>query len=411
MKPGRFLLFLAALLFAAAPPSFSQFKDFRHVIVIKANGDSIRGKVNYKTSFSKHNSILIKSGQSKQEIPVNDLSKIVFSDGETFRVLDLHDSIETRILARTLIDGSIGLHEADKVYYIEKDTAFFKLENKSIIHKRNGQEFWGPSKKYLVTLNRLFTDCPNLDYKPLATNIKEKPLTKLVSDYAKCKNISIKKVARKSAIELNLSAGPLGLKLSSSLFNGPVYSSSNGSSFDLSFLTDLGSSNRFKLRVDLNYMKSKLTGAFTEPYVVEYSDLPGAEEEYITFSSSFDGLRIPLGVQYYFFNNVSSFYISGGLVIGVSKYTDWYHEGYVIYHPSGTTIYEPHFQEKANVSQGPVPGLWWAIGGDIRLAKKLKLNGELKRTTTAFDIYARSKTESVTIKDLCPSLGLKYTIR
>jgi hypothetical protein len=395
---------------------FSQFKDFRTAIVIKSNGDSLYVKVNYQSNFDKRKTILIKKSKSEQEIPVSELDKIILSTGEVYTVIALDDSTQEKVLAKTFVDGSISLYKAGKVYYLRKDTSIFKLDDHTITVKRDGKEYRTSSKKYLSSLHIAFMDCQTLDYEPLANKANLKALTNLIYQYGKCKNIAISSVARRPTLELVLLAGPSGLNLNSSFINRSAYNSGNGFSYGLSFLKDLGSSNRFKMRLDLNYLKSEISGSFTVPF----TDASSGKNEYTTFSTTFNGFRLPIGFQYYLFNNSSSLYISTGILLAINKYDDFDANGYFVYNTSGKQIYEPSFQDHFEVTKGPIAGLWCAIGGDIRLDDRFKLNIEMRAIRTVFDVYAivsingqgiQEQVQSVRINEFNPSLGLKYRLR
>jgi len=407
----KYRAFLIVLfLLPVVTPCFSQFKDFRTATVIKSNGDSLAAKVNFKMNFLKSEKILIKTAQSKQEIPVSELKRIVLSTGEVYTVVTIDEPTQKKVLAKTYLDGRVGLYKAGDLYYLKSDTNIYKLDDRPITIKIDGQEHNKPSKRYLSALNIAFMDCQTLDYKPLATKANLKPLTALIYQYGECRNIVIENVARKPTIELAFSAGPSALKLNSSMIEGSAYNSGMGFFYELSFLKDFGPSNRLKMRLDLNYLKSEISGAFTGSYVASW----GTRDEYTTFSTAFNGLRIPMGLQYYFFNNNSGFYLSGGIVVAINKYDDFDAKGYFVYEGNGTTIYESTYEDYFEVSQGPVNGLWGAVGGEIRLKDRLRLNLELKTIQTTFDIYVDALVkgfESVTVTEFNPSLGLKYTLR
>jgi hypothetical protein len=407
-------LLIVFFLSPMAIPCFSQFKDFRPATVIKSNGDSLVAKVNYKMNFQKSEKILIKTPQSKQEIPVSEVEKIIFSSREVYTVIS-EDGTQEKVLAKTYLDGRISLHRAGDLYYLKTDTNLYKLDDRPVMIEIDGLVRSTPSKKYLSTLKNAFMDCQTQNYEPLDTRINLKPLTKLIYQYGECKNITIRNVARKPTIELAFLAGISALQLNASFTRGSVYNSGKGFFCELSFLSDLGPSNRLKVRLDLNYLKADISGSFTTPY----SDSWGVKEEYIAFSTTFNGLRIPLGVQYHFFNNNSSLYLSGGILFAINNYNDFDAEGYFAYNANGTKIYEPSFKDHFEVSPNPIGGLWCAVGGDIRLSDRFKLNIEMRGIRAAFGALATvsdsdgrfQKMQSVRINEFNSSLGLKYRLQ
>lgn len=418
MRLRVFIVFLVLLFTSlAAIPVFSQFRDFRKATMIKSNGDSIVGKISYKFNFSKQKKVLFKSGRSKRWIPVSELKRLVLSDdGEVYTVITLDDSTRTRVLARTFIDGRVGLYKASGTYYLKRDTNFFELHDKPIKVVRSGADVITHSRKYLNALHIAFADCQTLDYEPLAQGIRQKALTKLIYQYGLCKNIAVRSVDRGPTFEISLSAGPSALNLKSPYIEGVAYNSGKGFSYSLSFLRNFDSSNRFKIRVDLNYLKSDIQGAFTSTYTPPFSS-SGARTEYVTFSTAYKGLRIPMGLQYHFFNNTSSLYLSGGICISINTYDDFDARRYLVYQQNDDT-YVPFFQGHFDVTQNPVSGYWGAVGGDIQVNRRLKLNIELRAIKTLFNIAAVSKDpdpiqeiKRVTINELNSSFGLKYRIQ
>jgi hypothetical protein len=408
-----FLITLFTLLLAV--PCISQFKDFRPATVIKSNGDSLAAKINFKINFLKIEKVLIKTSHSKQKIPIQELKKIVLSTGEVYTVVTIEESTKKRVLAKTYFDGRIGLYKVGDLYYLKKDTNIYKLDDRSVKIKIDGQERSIPSKKHLSALNMAFMDCQTVDYSPLSLKANLKPLTNLVYQYGECKNIAVRNVARKPTIELAFSAGPSALKLNSSMIKGSTYNSGNGFFYELSFLKDFGPSNRLKMRLDVDYIKSEISSSFINPYVT----FSGTRDEYISFSTAFSGLRLPMGLQYYFFNNKSSLYLSAGILVAINKYDDFNAKGYFVYDRNGTAVYQPSYEDHFEVTKGPIDGVWCAMGGDIRLKDRLRLNIELRTIQTAFDIYATVSNwgghakgiESVTVTEFNPSLGLKYRLR
>jgi hypothetical protein len=316
-----------------------------------------------------------------------------------------------KALARTLIEGAVALHKAGDTYYVSKDTSVYELDDKPITIQRDGTEINAISKKYLSALHIAFMDCRTLDYEPLSKGVQLKPLTNLIHQYGACKDIALKDVRRKPSIGVVFSAGPSGLKSSSSMSEGPTYNSGKGSSYTFSFLYDLGQSSRFKMRLDLNYLMSDITGSFTgarEVIVPGYSD---EVHEYVSYSTSFKGLRIPIGLQYYFFNNNAGLYISGGFIIAVSKYEDWDTDTYLIYEENDAKVYSPAPRENYKVTPEPIGGIWCAIGGDIRLNNAFRLSLELRGTKAYSNVYRDEKNQSVDIYEFSPCLGLNYRIR
>ena len=396
---------------STAVTGFSQFKDYREATVTKSDGAIIVGKVNYKNNFHKRKKIHFKTSRSKEELSVPALKKIVFSSGEVLTVITVNDSTGEKALAKTLIDGSVSLHKAGDTYYLVKDTITYELDDKPITINRDGTEFNALSKKYLTALHTAFIDCRTLDYEPLSKGVQLKPLSNLIYEYGKCRDMPLRNVRRKPTIGFVLSAGPSGLKLNSSMSEGPMYSSGKGSSYSLSFLYDLSQSSRFKVRLDLNYMKADINGSFAGARTLIVPGYPNNTQEYVSFSTSFQGLRIPIGLQYYFFNNNAGLYISGGVMFSINKYEDWHTERYFVYKENTTKIYSPAPRESYEVTQEPIGGLWCAIGGDIRLNNALRLNIELKGIKTISNLYVDQKNQSAKIYEFTPSLGLNYKIR
>jgi len=404
IKKIRFFLTIA-LISITVIPLFSQFRDFRKATVIKSNGDSLAGKVSYKIKFFKSKTIFFKDSGQEQEISIDELDKVVFSNGETYTLIALEDKAAKKILAKTFIEGGVGLYQLNRFYYLKNDTSIYKLDDSKVRVTRDSKEF-ETLTKYLLTLNLAFIDCRTLNYQALAKRIRLKPLMNLVNEYSQCKDIPIRNIIqRPSTIEVTLLAGPSFIKLNATFIGEGGYFSSKASSYSISLLKDFGSSNRLKLRLDLDFIKSEMSGSG------DYS--VGSQDEVIMYSVENSGLRIPFGLQYYFFNNTSSFYVSGGLMFGVYKYEDMSAQGYIVTNANDQTIYVPTFQSDLPIESQVISGIWGSLGGDIRLTDKLKLNVELRGIHTKYKVLVPEypQSEGMTINEFHPMVGLKYQIR
>jgi hypothetical protein len=395
-------------------PALGQL-DYRNAILINSDGDSIRGKVPYYENFANRSDLIFKDANGKRRVSVKEIRQLLFTEYEVYTAVQI--SPGRTVLLQTLIDGDIALYKTGKRYYLFKDSLYF-LNNEKITVVRNGKEVTARSKKYLSSLNIAFYDCRTLDYQPLASEISLGPILKLVNNYATCSNRKIRRLDRKSTIEIMPYYGTVNYTLKSDYFQKTRSQSGPGTTMGVGFIRSFNQTKRFALRADINYVDATIKRTYEQ--TISKNRIPTVERNHFEFN--IEGFRIPVGLQYYIKRNDLSIYLAGGVQINLMKLKEIDAEGYYIYKLSGVSVYQPTNKTKfvMDLDLSDFGDLWLALGGDYRITNRLRINAELKASRSNYnvllykeDIFStdRGTPLKFSLAFLSPSIGIKFKLQ
>jgi hypothetical protein len=409
----RFFIFTFLFFIIYMAPALGQL-DYRNAILINSDGDSIRGKVPYYENFANRSDVIFKDANGKRRVSVKEIRQLLFTEYKVYTAVQI--SPGRTVLLLTLIDGDIALYKTEKRYYLFKDSLYF-LNNEKITVARNGKEVTARSKKYLSSLNIAFYDCRTLDYQPLASEISLGPILKLVNNYATCSNRKIRRLDRKSTIEIMPYYGTVNYTLKSGYFQKTLSQSDLGTTIGVGLVKSLTETKRFALRTDINYVEATIKRTYEQ--TIRENTVPTLERSHFAFN--IQGFRIPFGLQYYIKRNDLSIYLAGGMQINLMKVRQFEAEGYYIYKLSGVSVYQPTNKSKfvMNVDLADFWDAWLTIGGDHRLTNRLRINAELKASKSNYnvmlykeDIFStdRGTPLKFSLAFLSPTIGIKFRL-
>lgn len=153
--------------------------------IVKTNGDSTLGFIDYRLSRAGNNTCTFKIAQ--KDVPVtygpDELSAFGFSTGARFEQRQLPD-VGHMVFAEVLVKGKVTLLGYNDLFYVHKDSiSKLPLPAEEII-KRDQGKFVKVDNRYVSILNTLLRDC----YVSTSTiQYHDRALTKLIRDYNRCR--------------------------------------------------------------------------------------------------------------------------------------------------------------------------------------------------------------------------------
>ncbi len=225
--------------------SFCQ-KNYLPGYIIKLNGDTLHGFIDYKNWEKNPNKMLfqerigdekiiftptdIKSFSVKDEIYVSAIIKSEVSPNHTDKMNfnpELKLISDTTFL-QTMIQGTKSLYyyknrNANENFYIKQNDEFDLLKQKKYLVKDiNGRNLLTENRKYIGQLRIYLNDCPSIQSKLMRTKYNKQSLEQLFGFYYDCTKTGIKfqKKTEKLLVETGVLAG---LSISSLKFNGNYY--------------------------------------------------------------------------------------------------------------------------------------------------------------------------------------------
>jgi hypothetical protein len=228
----------------------------------------------------------------------------------------LEDKSNT-VFLELLVRGRASLYRLGSTFFIEKDSSGLQhLKNEIKEVSVGGKTALQETHQYVGTLNMLLFDCPEVSQLVRDTQLNEKALTMLITDYNRCKGqVNIVYKAKKPWTKLVVGV-TAGLNISRLNVNPSIeypplqnnfsdYKSAiTGISFDV-FSPRIN--ERLSLHADVFYVRSKYYQYDRyQPYVT-------IERDYVTVD--LQQIKIPIGIRYTFPTSGFSPYFN----IGVSS--------------------------------------------------------------------------------------------
>ena len=406
-------LWIALLSIIATFSTKAQLNDYRDAKIITSAGDTLNGQVVYKSEFDDQKEIMFRDSQSERPVSVDDVSKLIFADGETYTLVRYTHNASA--LLKTFIEGDIFLYRKDRIYYLKKDSSIYELEDKTTTIVRDGKPERVRSLVYLTNLKLAFSDCGNLDYSSLKSSVVFRPLRTLVRKYATCKGLSITYVKQKPAVDLSFSGGVPFYDVKFSVDPNRQEDNTTGFIYTASLTRAIPISKKFRVRLDVSYLNTELKGNYTR--VSPKSTPTNYLAQYVEYSSSMQSIRIPFGVQYDFLLEPFNFYAGFGTHVNLFS-NDFDIKNYtVIDNFNIRPTYSEPLEKTYKLSGGSFPnGLWIVAGGSLTLTQRLKVNIEVRRVRSVYEISEIRRdivfsSFNTTIVELIPSLGLKYKLQ
>jgi len=286
----------------AAKTGFSQ-TDFREGYIITNAHDSIPGWVAYREGvkafaicdFQKvkdQNTVTYRADEIAGYGIINDKSFVS-------KTIPITDHSET-VFLEVLVKGPVTLYNFKGAFWLEKDEKLYPLVNKVTETFVNDKRYLKSSNEHIATLNILLADCAELRTKIQRAVLLEKPLTRLVESYNKCKGQTVV-VYKEKKPWFKLNAGiAAGVNVSHLSFddkdkihphlNG-TFSSSTSPIGGLSFgVMSPRISERLSLNVDAFYTKSKYS------HSVSFDKLTYIYNN--TVNIEIQQLKIPVSIRY-----------------------------------------------------------------------------------------------------------------
>lgn len=341
--------------------------DYRNGFIIKTNGDSIGGFVDYRTDefSSKVCLFKFKRGQKKIRYLPEDLKGYGFINDKYHETREVAIDGKDKELAfmEILVKGNISLLKFSDLYYIEKDSLFLLPENTKEVVR---QGFVKTDMRYVGILNYILSDC---NLKADETKYEEKDLTNLIQNYNRCKGIAGKEYKVNQPWLRPFYSAFAGLdnsqfKLDNYEVNTfkPSLSATGGLSVDLSSprLYD-----KIFLVTELWLVKKLYQG---------YSELKQSNETIrsdIFLNESF--IKIPIGFRFNFLSENRTPYVKFGVVRYISTKSSFR----IVNESEANGTVEsseliPNFEERQQ------RGIWFSVGYNQIMTDRLKAFTEIR---------------------------------
>lgn len=184
-----FFALVLALLFNSTAV-LSQF-DYRKGYIVKNNGDTIRGYIEYGNTRSNTYFCYFKTdslNSAKQYSP-NELTNVRIGDYRNYVSKDIKigDSFQ-KLFLEFLVEGSLNLYFYTDLhgfhhYYAEKNNVLYELTNEKQIQEIDGKKYNSYSNAYIGILKYLMQESPSAFSNAEKTGFNHKSLIKITADY------------------------------------------------------------------------------------------------------------------------------------------------------------------------------------------------------------------------------------
>ena len=186
----RYFFILIFLMFQAY--LFAQ-QDFKPGYIIRNNGDTIYGQINYQGDNYNALNCLFRQDSSKEAIHYNprDIMAYRFIDSKFYVSKQVTlDGSQRMVFLEFLVNGIARLYYLPPdIYFIEKDSSKLQiLENKehSVYNTQDDyKEYVASSNQYIGMLKIYFHDCPQIQNEINNAKLRQASLIKITTDYHK----------------------------------------------------------------------------------------------------------------------------------------------------------------------------------------------------------------------------------
>lgn len=326
-------LILLTLVIFVAKSGFSQ-TDFRKGYVIIDARDTLFGLVDYREGVKAYKNCEFKKSEEQSAVTYepNSIIGYGFENDKLFqsKEISINDQPTEVVFLEVIIRGTVSLYKFESTYFIEKDNnGLQQLINETKELSIDGKNVVKNTYQYIGTINMLVFDCIEIRPKVQKVRLNEKPLTKLIEEYNRCKGESsitfkAKKPWTKAIIGMvgGLNISQLSFASNSGyehLAGDFVVSRSPMAGVSLDILSPR-LSERISFHGDLLYLTSKYYN-----YTL-YNGTSYIERNYVTIELK--QLKVPIGLRYSFPKREFTPYINFGIssTIHVSSNPRWVQE-------------------------------------------------------------------------------------
>lgn len=301
-------LLLLCLLGALLPAICSAQGDYRSGYIIKTNGDSLRGFVDYRFGGKAWKTAFYRSSKraSTERFSPDQVKAYGFRANKRFESIVVPRT-NTLEFAEVLVKGPMSLYRHKGHFFVKTDSIIWLAKgNDRRLQKGNGS-YVMKGRSYITILNALMADC---SLRADRIHLTESSLVGLVQNYNRCKGgagkvykedlppwqLNYYVVSGMNTATLGVgSAGENVFRKDKALIYG------GGLELSLPKVTD-----RLFFTLEINYTEYKTHGYYekSSPPLIERTD-------YFVDSKM---LRVPIGFRYNFFYDARTPYIKAGLV-------------------------------------------------------------------------------------------------
>jgi hypothetical protein len=372
--------------------------DFRRGYVIKTEGDTLFGLIDYRESAKANEVCTFKlSDQNETTYSPNTIAGYGFIDGNFFesRKLIAKGTSEDKIFIEVLIRGQVSLYKYQKTFWVQKADVFKPLLNEKKQIFFEGRNVLKETNEHIATLNIMLHDCASIRKSIDKVELREKSLTTLIERYNLCTGATMivyktKKPWVKPSIGLAAGVTTTDMQLSSFT---PQYSTLTGSfgrstssmfgvSFDLLFPR---LSERISFAGNLLYLPAKKFYRYT---MLEYGIV---ERNYIEVEMQ--RLEIPVAIRYTFPERTFTPYLNLGVcsTVQLGRSVIWTRE------VESTNVVRTYNNEITNVKNYQV-GIWGGAGIVKSISDKLAATLELRYEPAGGILPASEDESSLTLR-------------
>jgi hypothetical protein len=284
---------------------FSQ-GDFRRGYVIKNNGDSLSGFVDYRIGTKSLKTAYFRASKKDATTKFTPEQIMVygFRGDKRFESAQLPGK-EGKVFVEVLVKGQMSLYRHGGTYYVGKDSLIrlVKGEDRTLVTEKGN--FVKSQNSYAGVLNILLSDC---QLQANATKLNENDLSAIIQNYNRCKGTPgrvYKEAVPLWRINYQLLAGMNTSTLSGDFEKNAFRKDRSlmvGGGVDISFPKSI---DRLFISFEANY-NSYITHSYIE------TGSPQIRRTDYFIDASF--IRIPFGIRYNFFHDHRTPYIKAGFV-------------------------------------------------------------------------------------------------
>lgn len=303
-------ILLTILLLIAIPLHALAQGDYRSGYIVKINGDSVAGLVQYPTNKISKKYCIYKQGKrskSQRFTPAELTAFGYFGDRryESKRVVIKGEP--KNIFAEVLVKGNLSLYLYEGIFYLERDNLIELPVSKKRQIQTETSTFISTDKVYISILNQVINEC---GLKADQIRYEQRDLTNVVQNFNRCKGME------GTLFNENLPWTKINLEVlggyNSSMFQIEGF---EDSSFGVSKSVIAGGgieiyspklNDKILFSIESIYMRSLLQG------YREYSIAALTVRSDIFIDAAY--LKIPIGLRYNFWNELRTPYLKAGFI-------------------------------------------------------------------------------------------------
>lgn len=383
-------LFLIAFII---PLSLSAQGDFRPGYVVKNNGDSVAGFVDYRSAKKSAQTCFFREtsrGETLRYTPA-EIAAYGFRDDKRYetKTVSIDSAKEVTVFIENLVKGPMSLYRYRSIFYVETDK-LIKLPVKAdkIVNTDRGQ-FSKSDYRYVGMLNHLMYDC---GLRADEIKYEERGITNLVQNYNRCKGgagVVFKQKKPWTSVMFQVFGGIDLSDLSVDGMDAEAFKQNRspliGAGFDIS---SPRINDKIFFTLEASYLKKQYQG---------YAEVRNAAIDRTDYFIPITFLKVPVGIRYNFLTEAQTPYIR----IGLSQYFKLKSSLEVLNehqnHDVVTTTFNTYDLDSRNQT-----GFWVGAGFSKIIRSRIKAFGEIRyERTNGFIgkpfVNSSSSTQNITI--------------